>query len=164
MYKKALAGYLFRFQRDIFQYLEQLDNDASSELIEEVFLFAKEHFGYNGAEENESLHKFLNRPIRICGMVKNEGEPGGGPFWVTNENGLESLQIVESAQVDLTDPEQQKIWKNATHFNPVDLVCGLRDYKGNKFDLLKFVDPKTGFISEKSKEGKDLKALELPGL
>lgn len=164
LYKKALAGYLFKMQLKIHQYLALMDNNPDSELVEEVFLFAKEHFGFNGNEEKDELHNFLNRPIRVCGMVKNEGEPGGGPFWVEDKNGQISLQIVESAQINLKDPEQKEIWENATHFNPVDLVCGLRDYKGQKFNLLNFVDQTTGFISNKSKEGKDLKSLELPGL
>jgi hypothetical protein len=97
-------------------------------------------------------------------MVKNEGEPGGGPFWVEHPDGTCSLQIVESSQVDLGSPQQKKILGSSTHFNPVDLVCGIRDHKGNFFDLRRFVDPETGFISIKSKDGKDLKALEHPGL
>jgi hypothetical protein len=97
-------------------------------------------------------------------MVKNEGEPGGGPFWAKNNDGTISLQIAESVQVDQNNPIQQKIAGNATHFNPVDLVCGVRNYKGEKFNLLNFRDPKTGFISQKSKDGRDLKAQELPGL
>jgi len=102
--------------------------------------------------------------MRIAGMVKNEGEPGGGPFWVVNEQDEWSLQIVESSQMNLKDAEQQKIVSGATYFNPVDLVCGVRDYQGNLFDLREFVDPQTGFISVKSKDGRELKALELPGL
>jgi hypothetical protein len=106
----------------------------------------------------------LNRPLRVCGMVKNEGEPGGGPFWAVNPDGSSSLQIVEGSQIDMNNPEKVAILKNSSHFNPVDLVCAVKDYKGDKFDLTKFVDPATGFISQKSKDGKDLKALELPGL
>ena len=106
----------------------------------------------------------INRPIRICGMVKNEGEPGGGPFWIKDAQGNISLQIIESAQIDMEDKAQAAILQNSTHFNPVDLVCGVRDYKGQKFDLLDFVDTKQGFITGKTKEGKELKALELPGL
>ena len=106
----------------------------------------------------------LNRPIRVCGMVKNEGEPGGGPFWSVNSDNSVSLQIVESSQVDQTDLEQKKIMMNATHFNPVDLVCSLTNYNGDKFNLLDFRDPQTGFITEKSKDGKELLAQELPGL
>ncbi|MGO1585483.1 MAG: DUF4301 family protein, partial [Mesonia sp.] len=108
--------------------------------------------------------ELLNRPIRVCGMVKNEGAPGGGPFWVLDAAGKASLQIVEGAQIDANNKSQQDIAAKATHFNPVDLVCGLKNYQGEKFDLLDFVDASKGFISEKSKDGKALKALELPGL
>lgn len=97
-------------------------------------------------------------------MVKNEGETGGEPFWVLNDSGEKSLQIVESSQIDLKNPTQKKIVSEATHFNPVDLVCGVKDYRGRKFNLKDFVDPQTGFISEKSQNGKALKAQELPGL
>ncbi len=118
-----------------------------------------------GVEEQKAeLKNKLNRPIRICGMVKNEDEPGGGPFWNKDADGNVSLQIIESAQIDMDDDAQVAILNNSTHFNPVDLVCGVRNYKGEKFDLLKFVDPKQGFITGKTKEGKELKALELPGL
>jgi hypothetical protein len=109
------------------------------------------------------LHQFFHRPIRVCGMVKNTGEPGGGPFWVKS-HGETSLQIIESAQIDMHNPEQKAIAASATHFNPVDLVCAVRDYKGVKFDLNQFSDPDTSFISEKSHQGKLLKALEHPGL
>ena len=102
--------------------------------------------------------------MRVCGMVKNEGEPGGGPFWAENSDGSVSLQIVESSQVDTTNEKQLEILKSSTHFNPVDLVCATKDYKGKKFDLNDFVDNETGFISIKSRDGKELKALELPGL
>ena len=103
----------------------------------------------------------LNRPFRVCGMVKNEGEPGGGPFWAYNTDGTVSLQIAESSQIGAEDKE---LMKASTHFNPVDLVCGVKNYKGEKFDLREYVDPETGFISSKSKSGRELKALELPGL
>jgi hypothetical protein len=106
----------------------------------------------------------LQRPIRICGMVKNEGEPGGGPFWIINAKGECSLQIIESAQIDMDNSEQVIILKNSTHFNPVDLVCGVRNHKGEKYNLLDFVNHKQGFITGKTKDGKELKALELPGL
>ena len=117
-----------------------------------------------GRKSSITLYTKLNRPLRVCGMVKNEGEPGGGPFWVKNSDGTTSLQIVESAQIDKEDPEQMKLMQEATHFNPVDLVCGLKDFNGNFFDLLSFRDPETGFIAQKSKDGRDLKALEHPGL
>ncbi|MEX0361122.1 MAG: DUF4301 family protein, partial [Allomuricauda sp.] len=122
---------------------------------------------YNGLDSQgqlETLKNKINRPIRVCGMVKNEGEPGGGPFWIKDDQGKVSLQIIESAQIDMANTEQASILKNSTHFNPVDLVCGVRNYKGEKFNLLEFVDEKQGFITEKTKEGKALKALELPGL
>ena len=97
-------------------------------------------------------------------MVKNEGEPGGGPFWVSNQKGEISLQIVETSQIDLRDPGQRKILESSTHFNPVDLVCGIKNQRGKHFDLHHFIDPSTGFISIKSKDGRQLKAQELPGL
>ena len=110
------------------------------------------------------LKSKLNRPIRVCGVVKNEGEPGGGPYVAYNQDGTSSLQILESSQINPNDDESMKLMKEATHFNPVDLVCYIKDYKGNKFDLTKYVDKNTGFISEKSKSGRELRALELPGL
>jgi len=112
----------------------------------------------------EDLYELMNRPLRLCGMVKNEGEPGGGPFWVRDTEGNCSLQIVESSQIDKNDPEKLAIMAKATHFNPVDMVCAIKNYKGEKFDLLQYVDPDTGFISSKSYNGKTLKAMELPGL
>ncbi len=112
----------------------------------------------------EYLYKKLNRPMRVCGMVKNVGEPGGGPFLVYNHDGTVSLQILESSQIDKNDETSMKMFTEGTHFNPVDLVCAIKDYKGNAFDLTKYVDKSTGFISSKSKNGRELKALELPGL
>ena len=106
----------------------------------------------------------FNRPLRVCGMVKNTGEPGGGPFWVKQADGSLSLQIVESSQIASDSSQQQRQWQSSTHFNPVDMVCGVRDFRGNPFDLTRFSDPNTGFISTKSFEGRELKALELPGL
>jgi hypothetical protein len=115
-------------------------------------------------EKCSTIFKKLNRPIRVCGMVKNEGEPGGGPFWVNEDDGTQSLQIIEETQIDAKSKEQKDIWSSATHFNPVDLVCGVRDYRSQKFDLHEFVDTNAYFISKKSEKGKDLRALELPGL
>ncbi|WP_339890188.1 DUF4301 family protein [uncultured Flavobacterium sp.] len=173
-YKKILGGLLLKKQRQIFEYLEQLElNNSTEELISEIKNFAKEKLNlslpinfdkFQSEYKIELLFNELNRPIRVCGMVKNEGEPGGGPFWVKNENGLSSLQIVETSQINLKDKEQKKIVEFATHFNPVDLVCGIKDYKNNKFDLTQFVDEKTGFIVEKNKFGKPIKSFELPGL
>lgn len=173
-YKKALAGLLVSLQNKTFDYLRQLENTSISEVsLVEIATFlsnelntsiSSEFEKYSKKYQIEYLRSKLNRPIRVCGMVKNEGEPGGGPFWVKEESGHISLQIVESAQINKKDKRQKDILKNSTHFNPVDLVCGIKDYKGNRFDLEQFVDPKTAFITMKTKTGKELKALELPGL
>lgn len=173
-YKKVLAGILFEVQKQAFKYLDLLDNgDLSENQLIEIAEFlvnkmnvkiSSEFEKYSLKYQIEYLTEKLNRPIRVCGMVKNEGEPGGGPFWVKDESGNISLQIVESAQINKKSKRQKEILKNATHFNPVDLVCGIKNHKGEKFDLRKFVDPKTAFITMKTKTGKDLKALELPGL
>lgn len=173
-YKKVLAGILLELQAKTFEYLKDLD----SKEINEDNISAIEHFltqelnvkisdeykKYADRYKIEYLKEKLNRPIRICGMVKNEGEPGGGPFWVKDNKSNQSLQIVESAQINLKDVKQEEILKNATHFNPVDLVCGIKNYKGEKFDLENYVDHDAAFISQKTKNGKELKALELPGL
>ena len=173
-YKKLLAGLLLETQTQIFQYLRDLENkELTEEELLEIARFLSERLNVVISEEFEKyslkyqkvyLFEKLNRPIRVCGMVKNEKEPGGGPFWVQDENGTISLQIVESAQIDKKNDYQKAIFDNSTHFNPVDLVCGIKDYKGNKFDLTQFVDSKTAFITSKTKSGKDIKALELPGL
>ena len=173
-YKKMLAGILLEIQEQAFKYLQQLENQKLHEdelLTIAQFLTHKMNVSISSEFEKyatnykiEYLTEKLNRPIRVCGMVKNEGEPGGGPYWVKEESSNVSLQIVESAQIDKKDKHQKGILKNATHFNPVDLVCGLKNYKGEAFDLNKFVNSKTAFISMKTKTGKDLKALELPGL
>jgi hypothetical protein len=172
LFKKVLGGILLKYQKQIFGYLETLTSSSNKEeklteienFLEEKLCLVKE-YDFRSSEELKSfLIKKLNRPIRVCGMVKNEGEPGGGPFWAKNSDGTLSLQIVESSQVDQENLTQKEILTNATHFNPVDLVCGIKNYKGEKFDLLKFRDPNTGFITQKSKDGKELKAQELPGL
>ena len=173
-YKKLLGGLLLQMQSKGFGLLRALDNKPpSEEVIHEAAQFCESQANasfpadFHRWEESRKvkfLQNFLNRPIRICGMVKNEGEPGGGPFWVKNKEGEVSLQIVESSQIDQKNPEQKKIMNASTHFNPVDLVCSLKDHKGRKFDLRQFVDHNTGFISVKSKDGKQLKAMELPGL
>ncbi len=163
--KKILAGVLLNLQRKIFNYQIKLEQKPTSEIIREAQEFAKNNLNMKSPPDDaSSLLEELNRPIRVCGMVKNDGDPGGGPFWVERENGEKSLQIVETSQVDPNDKNQQKILMDATHFNPVDIVCGVKDYKGRKFDLLKFVNTKSGFITKKSIEGQDVKALELPGL
>lgn len=173
-YKKALAGLLIELQEQVFDYLDLLDaGNLESEEIREIRDFANTRLmidipayfeGMSDIEKIDFLFTKLNRPIRVCGMVRNEGEPGGGPFWVLSPEGERSLQVVESSQIDFNKPEQALIVNGATHFNPVDLVCGVYDFQGNKFDLREFVDQETGFISVKSKDGRDLKALELPGL
>ena len=173
--KQVLGGVLLEIRSKIFYYLQQLDGDEKPEKtgLDSMVSYLHEHLGITipkmlGSWDMSDLKKWLastmNRPIRVCGMVRNEGEPGGGPFYVRSESGEVSLQIVESSQIDLENPEKVKIVQGSTHFNPVDLVCSLRDYQGEKFNLSHFVDHNTGFISEKSVGGKSLKALELPGL
>lgn len=172
-YKKLLAGVLVTLQKQAFSYLELLDGGHYSHAeLEEIIRFVQQKLhcrnqeikNLEDAELVIYLRKKLNRPMRVCGMVKNVGEPGGGPFLAYNADNTVSLQILESSQIDMNDPEKKVMFEKGTHFNPVDLVCAIRDYKGNKFDLPRHVDKATGFISYKSKNGKDLKALELPGL
>ena len=172
----ALANILTEYQERIFGYLKTLENQSdhiSDLLIAEITSFLEKELCTEPADNQyydsrstmiHYLFNKLNRPIRVCGMVKNEGEPGGGPFWARNADGTVSLQVVESSQIDHHNMEQKEISHHSTHFNPVDLVCGVKDFNGGKFDLSKYRDPETGFISSKSKEGKTLKAQELPGL
>lgn len=174
LYKKALAGILIRLQEKVFKYLEDIENGRVSEAeLDEIIKFAEQELSQDISPdfdkftlENKFIYvkQMLNRPLRVCGMVKNEGEPGGGPFWVKGKRGRLSLQIVESSQIDLDNKIQSHIFSQSTHFNPVDLVCGLKDYKGNKFDLSGYVDSNTGFIVQKNRMGKDVKSYELPGL
>ncbi len=164
-YKMALAGKLLQVQKKIFGYLKELESEVSLERIREMHSFVWNELHIKDIPSGRSeLVEVLNKPIRVCGVVKNTGAPGGGPFWVRDENGFVSLQIVETSQIDMEDSSQARILSEATHFNPVDLVCGVRNYKGEKFDLSDFVDPHTGFISEKFENGIPIKALELPGL
>ncbi len=176
-YKKAIAGVLLKNLEKLFFYQEEL-NEKHPVSLDSAFLASAASFLENTLNtkpaenqyytEKEELYHYLkekyNRPLRVCGMVKNEGEPGGGPFWAMNSDGTVSLQVVESSQIDPGSVQQQNIAKHATHFNPVDLVCAVKNYKGEKYDLTQFTDPATGFISIKSKDGKELKAQELPGL
>ncbi len=172
--KKVLAGVLVQIQQKAFMYAKLLDahqvneeqlNDIKAFLEEELNVrFSDSYASFSVDEQVKVLQDKINRPIRVCGMVKNEGEPGGGPFWIVDDKNRISLQIVESAQMDMSSENQKEIIAKATHFNPVDLVCGVRNYKGEKYNLLNFIDPKQGFITEKTKDGKELKALELPGL
>ena len=174
-FKKVLAGLLLEYQSIIFEYLKLLEEDKNltQENLDEMLTFLEEKLCTTAPaslkkDNPEKLKKYLfdkfNRPIRVCGMVKNEGEPGGGPFWARNNDGSVSLQIIEGSQIDKSDVRQKNIFERATHFNPVDLVCGIKDYKGNKFVLQNYIDKQTGFISNKSYNGSELKAMELPGL
>ncbi|RTY82683.1 DUF4301 family protein [Flavobacterium sp. ZB4P23] len=174
LYKKGLAGILLAIQQQVFRYLNALDTVAiESAFVDEIILFLKEKLNttmkdgsHTDSLDNKvkEIKAILNRPIRVCGMVKNEGEPGGGPFWVRDHQGGISLQIVEGFQVDLANDNQKAILDAATHFNPVDLVCSLKNYKKEKFDLTHFVDYSSGFIVEKNVAGKNIKGYELPGL
>lgn len=161
LYKKALAGVLLALQERIFEYLMALEVPGAE--LEPIAAFIENELCVKLPKDYGTplLRRVLDRPIRVCGMVRNEGEPGGGPFWVTGADGLETLQIAESNQIA---PEKRELMRLATHFNPVDLVCSFRTSKGGRFDLQEFVDPATGFISRKSDGGRELLAQELPGL
>ncbi|MBN1132624.1 MAG: DUF4301 family protein [Bacteroidales bacterium] len=174
-YKKVLGGILMEVRSKIFYYIRQLNEGASieSDKLRAMVSFLHERMGiavpdkllsWDISEQRKWLVQKMDRPIRVCGMVKNEGEPGGGPFYVRSENGEISLQIVESSQIDLQNPEKKEIFNKSSHFNPVDIVCSTKNYKGEKYNLADFIDQNTGFISRKSLYGRDLKALELPGL
>ena len=173
LYKKLIAGVLVSLQQKAFSYLQLLESGKyTHEQVMDILQFVQHQLfcknpevkNLEDAELVIYLKKKLNRPMRVCGMVKNVGEPGGGPFLAYNPDGTISSQILESSQIDMNDPEKKEMFEKGTHFNPVDLVCAVRDYKGNKFNLVDYVDKATGFISYKSKSGKELKALELPGL
>ncbi len=172
-YKQVIAGILVTLQKKAFDYLETLESGTyNHEKLEEIIRFVQNNLCCRKADIKELedadlviyLKKKLNRPMRVCGVVKNVGEPGGGPFLTYNQDGTVSLQILESSQIDKNNAEYMEMFTKGTHFNPVDLVCAVKDYKGNAFNLPDFVDRTTGFISSKSKNGKELKALELPGL
>lgn len=161
-YKRALAGVLIATQSRAFEYLREID-DADASKLAEIRKFISDDLNVRTETQpsREQMREILNRPLRICGMCPNTGEPGGGPFWVRDLEGRITLQIVESAQIA---PADRDIMARASHFNPVDLICGVRNYKGEKFNLTKFIDENTGFISEKSKNGRPLRAMERPGL
>ena len=169
-YKMVLAGVLLKTRSEAADYYKKLKKKVKPDLLAEVETFLKKKLFVKVPESFESwdmdrkvelLKQVLDRPYRVCGMVRNEGEPGGGPYWVRNADGTESLQIVESSQFN---EEQKTIMQKATHFNPVDIVCSTKNFKGEKYNLLDYVDYNTGFISQKSLEGNDIKALEMPGL
>ncbi len=176
-YKKALAGVLLEIQEQLFYYQKMLKTHHYNTLDSAFYAEAADYLENilnvippqkSFFSEKEEMHRYLckkfDRPLRVCGMVKNQGEPGGGPFFAQNSDGSVSLQIAESLQIDFNDTEQTAIARNASYFNPVDLVCAVHDYAGVKYDLSDFTDPETGFISTKSKDGKKLRAQELPGL
>ena len=172
-WKQVIAGVLVTLQQKAFDYLRLLDTGKyTHEQIEEMIRFVQQDLCCRKADIKELedaelviyLRKKLNRPMRVCGVVKNVGEPGGGPFLTYNQDGTVSLQILESSQIDKSNTAYMEMFTKGTHFNPVDLVCAVKDYKGEPFNLPEYVDKTTGFISSKSKNGKELKALELPGL
>ena len=168
-FKKVIAGVLLQYKQKVDDALSALENGSgvseAESLIEELgYKPSDSYSSLSDSEKVEFLKGKLHRPLRICGMVKAEGDTGGGPFWVRGKDGSVSLQVVETAQIDLNDPSQKAIFSKSTHFNPVDVVCSLKDKDGVKFDLLKYRDLDAGFITEKSKDGKELKAQELPGL
>jgi hypothetical protein len=172
-YKQLIAGVLVDYQQKMFDYLELIDSGKyTHEQLLEMLYFLQDKLCIKNPETKNLedgewvlyIKSKLNRPLRVCGMVRNAGEPGGGPFLTVNPDGTVSLQVLESSQIDLKDPEKKALFECGTHFNPVDLVCALKNYKGEKFHLPDYVDKNTGFISIKSKNGKELKALELPGL
>lgn len=172
-YKQVIAGVLVTLQQKAFDYLHLLDTGIyTHDQLEEIIRFVQQDLccrkqdikNLEDAELVIYLRNKLNRPMRVCGVVKNVGEPGGGPFLTYNQDGTISLQILESSQIDKSNKEYMEMFTKGTHFNPVDLVCAVKDYKGQPFNLPDFVDKSTGFISSKSKSGKELKALELPGL
>ncbi|MBR5018277.1 MAG: DUF4301 family protein [Bacteroidales bacterium] len=170
LYKRVLMGEALRLRDRIFGYLHRMDEAPSAALLDEIEAFLDQELcvripkATDEAARAASLRAKLNRPIRVCGMVRNEGEPGGGPYIIEAKDGSTSLQILESVQINKHDAAAAGAMARATHFNPVDLVCLLRDYKGGRFDLLKHVDPEAGFMSSKSYQGRELKALEMPGL
>ena len=173
-WKKVLGGCLMELQQRVFSYLKSLTSGPADEtMLDKCLAFADKELSIRAVWNQNStssgarqdyLVSMLNRPLRVCGVVRNQGEPGGGPFWVQATDGRLSLQVVESVEVDPLSEEQKEIQGSATHFNPVDIVCALRDFRGRPFDLKAYVDKEAFFISEKSKDGRALKALELPGL
>jgi hypothetical protein len=173
LHKKILGGYLITLQERIFRHLRRLAADfVDKSDLDQVISFCEERLyivfpprftDLSFVEKRAMIFSKLNRPVRVCGMVKNEGEPGGGPFWVDEKDGTRSLQIIEAQQVDPHSRDQRAAWSSATYFNPVDLVCGIRDYRNRRYDLQQFVNQEAFSIVQKSEKGRDLRALELPG-
>ena len=173
MYKKFLGGVLIALRNQIFGYLRLLDKGKPSHAqIEEILTFLHDQLSITipkdlNKEDGSAISWIqgkLNRPIRVCGMVRNVGEPGGGPFIIREIDGSSSLQILESSQINMKEESQRAFFEAGGYFNPVDLVCSIRDYRGQNFDLTQYVNPKTAFVSQKSLNGRELLALELPGL
>jgi hypothetical protein len=170
LYKQVLMGEALKLRDRIFDYLRSLDAQPDAALCDEIECFLADMLCVQLPRETDlqrriaRLQAKLDRPIRVCGMVRNEGEPGGGPYIIEGKDGSTSLQILESVQIDKNNPQAMAAMQGATHFNPVDLVCILRNFKGEHFDLERYVDPQAGFISSKSYQGRELKALEAPGL
>ena len=174
LYKKLICGLLVKLESKAHDCLRKLESYTVTEReLSEIEVFVQEELlislpgnfhNFSRSQRMQFLFSKLNRPMRICGMVRNEGQVGGGPFWVQEANGEITVQIVEASQIDKKDDSQNEIFESATHFNPVDLICSVRDYKGNCFDLLNYRNPDTGFVTIKSKGGVEIKALELPGL
>ena len=172
-YKELLGGVLIQRVNKIHYFLNELEKGINSDIKREIISFIKEFISSEIAgklsvlRENEFIPRarlVLNKPVRVCGMVKNTGEPGGGPFWIKNSDGGITKQIIESSQIDFKNQDQKQIFNSSTHFNPVDLVCFTQDFRGNKFKLQEFINPGMAFIAIKSQGGVGLKALELPGL
>lgn len=165
-YKSILAGLLIQLQEKAFSFLKKLEKDPDNqELLEEAVSFLRKELNVHlNIKDKQDVTHYLNRPIRVCGMVVNTGEPGGGPFWIKNEDGSVSLQIVEKNQIDLSDSDQKEKMEASTHFNPVDIVCSMKNYKGEAFNLKAFVDTERGFVANKFVGGEPIRGLELPGL
>lgn len=165
-YKKALGGLLLQLKTQLDDYLKSLKSDeVDDETLSDIKMFMSTKLNIaDPADNKEKLFQQLYKPLRICGMVINDGAPGGGPFWIKDKEGRISLQIVETSQMDLSNDSQKEILENATHFNPVDIVCSTKDHKGEKFDLLEYVNKDRAFIAKKSVDGHPIKALERPGL
>jgi hypothetical protein len=174
LHKKLLGGYFVQLQNEIFRILNLLSGKGMEDgQLSPIIRFCRERllmpfpdgvWDYPASTQKEYLFQKLNRPIRICGMVKSEGEPGGGPFWIEEKDGTPSLQIVEESQISSGSSGQEEIWRSSTHFNPVDLVCGVKNYRGERFDLYRYADRDAFLISTKPYENGEIKALERPGL
>ncbi|MGD0021390.1 MAG: DUF4301 family protein [Smithellaceae bacterium] len=173
-YKKMLGGMALQTQKEIFAILKKMEkNELNLAQIQKIITYCSQKLNItlplgfsqqSGKRKTQILFSLLNRPLRICGVVKNEGEPGGSPFWVKEKDSTQTPQIVEIGHVDKDKPEQQAIWSRAKYFNPVDMVCCIKNYRGEKFDLDNYVNPDAYLITSKNERGQSLKALEVPGL